>query len=132
MAITDTSDIINPTVAHRFRSLQSLNLQGCIDRSWMLRHNCWVYYPRLVWILRYKFKILCYNRQRTSLNVWIVVLSLSCLCGKYFSCSSHFIVITLILVIWAIILSVPYGCLCTNSLAIQHNYDNCPSKHNRT
>ena len=42
---------------------------------------------------------------------------------KYFSFSSHFIIITLILVIWAIILSVPYGCLCTNSLAIQHNYD---------
>ena len=33
MAITDTSNIINPTVAHRFRSLQSLNLQGCIDTS---------------------------------------------------------------------------------------------------
>ena len=33
MAITNTSDIINPTVAHRFRSLQSLNLQGCVDTS---------------------------------------------------------------------------------------------------
>ena len=76
-------------------------------------------FPRHIWILRYKFKILRYKRQRTSLNVWIVVLSLSCLSGKYISCSSHFIVITLILVIWAIILSVPYGCLCTNSLAIQ-------------
>ena len=33
MAITDISDIINPTVAYRFRSLQSLNLQGCVDTS---------------------------------------------------------------------------------------------------
>ena len=35
MAITDTSDIINPTVAHRFRLLQSLNLQECVDTSYL-------------------------------------------------------------------------------------------------
>ena len=33
MAITDTSHIIYPTVTHRFRSLQSLNLQGYVDKS---------------------------------------------------------------------------------------------------
>jgi len=37
--------------------------------------------------------------------------------------SSHNNVITLMLVAWAIILLCKYRCLCTNSLAIQHNYN---------
>ena len=51
---------------------------------------------------------------------YCLVIVLFCVENTFYM--SHFIVITLILVIWAIILSVPYGCLCTNGLAIQQNH----------